>query len=53
MSNSEETKTTPVVAKEKKSRDGLYILIILLLLMGAGYMGWQMSEKNKVVLQDK
>lgn len=49
MSNSEETKTTPVVTKEKKSRDGLYILIILLLLMGAGYMGWQMSEKNKAI----
>lgn len=49
MSNSEETKTTPVVPKEKKSRDGLYILIILLLLAGAGYMGWQMSEKNKAI----
>jgi len=49
MSNSEETKTTPVVTKEKKSRDGLYILLILLLLMGAGYMGWQMSEKNKAI----
>ena len=50
MSNSEETKTTPpVVTKEKKSRDGLYMLIILLLLLGGGYLGWQMSEKNKAI----
>lgn len=49
MSNSEETKTTPVMTKEKKSKDGMYLLIILLLLMGGGYLGWQMSQKNKAI----
>ena len=30
-----------------KKRDGLYIIVILLLLLGAGYMGYLISEKNK------
>lgn len=44
-------KTTPVTPakKEKKSKDGLYILIILLLLLGAGYLGWEISKKNKAL----
>jgi hypothetical protein len=49
MSDSKETTTTPLKTKEKKSKDGLYILIILLLLMGGGYLGWQMSQKNKAI----
>jgi len=36
--------TTP--PKEKKSRDGLYILIILLLLGGIGYFAWETSQNN-------
>jgi len=50
MSESTE-KTTPVtpIKKEKKSKDGLYILIILILLLGAGYLGWEISKKNKAL----
>ena len=49
MSNSGEIKVTPIIPKEKKSRDGLYILIILLLLLLGGYLGWEISQKNKVI----
>jgi hypothetical protein len=50
MSESTE-KITPVtpIKKEKKSKDGLYILIILILLLGAGYLGWEISKKNKAL----
>jgi len=34
---------------EKKSKDGLYILIIILLLLVGGYLGWQISQKNKII----
>jgi hypothetical protein len=34
---------------EKKSKDGLYILIIILLLLGGGYLGWEISKKNKEI----
>lgn len=34
---------------EKKSKDGLYILIIILLLLVGGYLGWQISQKNKEI----
>jgi hypothetical protein len=34
---------------EKKSKDGLYILIIILLLLVGGYLGWQISQKNKQI----
>lgn len=36
---------------EGKKRDGLYIIIIILLLLGCGYMGYMMSENNKVINQ--
>lgn len=32
-----------------KKRDGLYIVIIILLLLGAGYMGYVISENNKAI----
>jgi hypothetical protein len=32
-----------------KSKDGLYILIIILLLLGGGFLGWQLSQKNKAI----
>ncbi len=35
--------------KQKKSRDGLYIFIILLMMCGGGYLGWSLSEKNKQI----
>lgn len=34
---------------EKKSKDGLYILIIILLLAVGGYLGWEISKKNKEI----
>lgn len=34
---------------EKKSKDGLYILIIILLLLVGGYLGWEISKKNKEI----
>lgn len=34
-----------------KKRDGLYIIIILLLLIAGGYMGYLISEKNKTLNQ--
>ncbi len=37
----------PVSQGGAKKRDGLYIVIIILLLLGAGYMGYLISEKNK------
>lgn len=38
------------IEKEKKrSNDGLYILIIILLLLGGGFLGWQLSQKNKAI----
>ena len=35
--------------KTAKKRDGLYILIILLLLGGIGYMAYSLSDKNKQI----
>tara|TARA_B110000046_G_C13015113_1_gene408324 strand:+ start:141 stop:1169 length:1029 start_codon:yes stop_codon:yes gene_type:complete len=32
-----------------KKRDGIYIIIIILLLLGAGYMGYMLSENNKQI----
>ena len=49
MSELKSNEPKAVMAKEKKSRDGLYILIIILLLLLGGYFGWQMSEKNKLI----
>jgi len=34
---------------EKKSKDGLYILIIILLLLVGGYLGYLISQKNKEI----
>lgn len=34
-----------------KKRDGVYIIIIILLLLGAGYMGYLLSENNKQINQ--
>lgn len=34
-----------------KKRDGVYIIIIILLLLGAGYMGYMLSENNKQINQ--
>lgn len=33
--------------KSNKTKDGMYIFIILLLLSGAGYLGYLLSERNK------
>ena len=37
------------MTEEKKSKDGLYILIIILLLLIGGYLGWTISQKNKEI----
>ncbi len=47
--STEQNRTTMPAKKEKKSKDGLYILVILLLLLGAGYLGWEISKKNKAL----
>lgn len=46
-SQKEEQPIVPPQKKEGKKRDGIYIIIIILLLIGAGYMGYLISEKNK------
>lgn len=33
--------------KSSKAKDGVYILVILILLAGAGYLGYMVSERNK------
>ena len=37
------------MSENKKSKDGLYILIIILLLLGGGYLGYEISKKNKAL----
>lgn len=46
-SQMDEKPIAPPTKTEGKKRDGLYILIIILLLIGGGYMGYMISEKNK------
>jgi len=49
MSNLEKGTPEIMKTKEKKSKDGLYILIILALLLIGGYLGWEISQKNKII----
>ena len=37
------------VEKAKSKKDGLYILIIILLLLLSGFLGWKLSNKNKEI----
>lgn len=41
----------PVAPKKEKKRDGLYIIIILMMLVAGGFLGWKLSEKNEAINQ--
>jgi hypothetical protein len=47
--NTNKTTLPPPNNNEEKKKDGMYILIIVLLLIGAGVLGYMLSEKNKAV----
>ena len=48
-SNADKKATPPTTNSEGKKKDGMYIAIIVLLLIGAGVLGYMLSEKNKAV----
>lgn len=48
-SQKDEAAPPPPPPKEKKRRDGIYIIIILMLLIAGGFLGWKLSEKNKII----
>ena len=46
--SSRDNKPNPVVNPESgKKRDGVYIIVIILMLLGAGYMAYLLSESKK------
>lgn len=50
--SSRDNKPAPAApAPSGKKRDGLYIILILLLLGGIGYLAYQLSESNKLINQ--
>lgn len=46
---SEEPTSTDTEPEQKKNRNGIYIIIILMLLIAGGFLGWKLSEKNQMI----